>query len=245
MMSQSRPLDPAIPGDVKARLEEFTRSLVSLLSQDLVALVIHGSAVRGGYVPGSSDIDGVVVLREPTAAKLESIGNVVRMARFSARIECMILDEAEIARSADVFPLLYEDIAACHHLAHGKDVFSAITVHPEHRRLRIEQELREVEIRLRRVVTDNADDDESLGAALERKVKQLRSPLNALVRLRGKNPADSVHGVLEAAGELFGISMAPLHNASAAPEVALAVLGRLLKAAVDDVDRMETGGHRA
>lgn len=240
-MTQSRPLDPAVPKDVHARLAELTSALQKSLGDDLVSFVIHGSAVRGGYVKGSSDIDGVVVIRQPTVQKLEGIGNALQVARYSAHVECMVLDESEIPRSADVFPLLYEDIASCHHLAHGKDVFSDVKVHPEHRRLRIEQELRELEIRLRRVVTDNAADPENLASALERKVKQLRSPLNALVRLHGKAPQDSVHSVLEAAGEVFGLKLSALMDTAGAPEAAHELLAKLLRAAVDDVDKMEPG----
>src|SRR5262245_61853869 len=98
----------ALPKAVRDRLDELKDSLARARGDDLVGLVVFGSAGRGGYREGKGDVDVAVVLREAPRDKLEAIGNAVVLARNAARIEAMILTEAEIPRASDVFPLLYD-----------------------------------------------------------------------------------------------------------------------------------------
>jgi hypothetical protein len=69
-------------------------------------------------------VDLVIVVREATREKLVRLSNPLQIARFSARIEAMILVEAEIAAATDCFPLLYDDIRRHHVGLYGKDPFA-------------------------------------------------------------------------------------------------------------------------
>ena len=42
----------------------------------------------------------------------------------------------EIARSADVFPLLFDDVRRCHSVLYGSDPFATLVIQKEHIRLR-------------------------------------------------------------------------------------------------------------
>src|SRR4051812_34977963 len=152
----------ALPVVVKERLDEFSATLQKALGKDLVGILVHGSVVRGEYRPGESDVDVIVILDKADFAQLEAIGNAMQLARYSARIEAMILTESEIAGASDAFPLLYDEIKQRHILLTGRDPFKDVEVHDTHRRLRIEQELREAQIRLRRAVTDAASAREAI-----------------------------------------------------------------------------------
>jgi predicted nucleotidyltransferase len=231
----------ALPKAVRDRLEELKDSLARALGDDLVGLVVFGSAARGGYHEGKSDVDVAVVLREAPRDKLEAIGNAVVLARNAARIEAMILTEAEIPRASDVFPLLYDDIRSRHVVLAGRDPFAGLTISDRHRRLRVEQELREAQIRMRRAVTDAMGAPELLAGAVIRKVKQIRGPLLALLGLRGQKVDDHLDAVLKAAGAAYEVDVAPLLRPREDLARAHEALEKLLGAAVADVDRMEDG----
>lgn len=231
-----------LPAPVQRRIDELKKSLTAALGNDLACLLIHGSAARGEYREGHSDIDLMVVLKEASGAELAAIANPLQLARYAARIETMILTSAEIPRAADVFPLLYDDIRRCHILLAGENPFATLTISDRHRRLRIEQELREAQIRLRRAVVDAQGADEVLGGAIFRKLRQLRGSLWALLALRGREVGDGFDAVIDAACSLYEVDAAPLRNAREAPDAALAALSKLLAAAVEDVDRMDDGG---
>jgi predicted nucleotidyltransferase len=225
---------------INERLDELTATLVEVCGESLVGLVVHGSAVRGGWCEETSDVDLIVVLDDDSEAMLAAIGPALELARFSGRIESMILTKDEIERSADCFPLLYGDIARTSVTIAGANPFKGLSISDEHIRLRVEQELREIRIRMRRVATDTAGAP-NFGGAVERKVKQLRSPLWALLALRNESVDDHLDPVLEGAGEAYGIDITPLLRTREEPEAAYTTLARLLDAALHDVDTWTPG----
>jgi predicted nucleotidyltransferase len=231
----------ALPSGVRERLDELTKNLETALGDALIGILVHGSVVRGEYRPGESDVDVIVILDKADFAQLEAIGNAMQLARYSARIEAMILTESEIAGASDAFPLLYDEIKQRHILLTGRDPFKDVEVHDTHRRLRIEQELREAQIRLRRAVTDAVGAREAIGGAVVRKVKQMRAPLHALLALKGIACPPDLPSVLAKIGETYGVDIAPLRAARETPDTAHAALVMLLTKTIDDVNGMDQG----
>ena len=234
-------LSEKLPEAIRARLNELSSTLATQLGDNLAALLVFGSAVRGGWRAGSSDVDLVLVLKDPKREALLAIANTLTVARTAFRFEAVILGADEIPQAADVFPLFYDDIKSCHVVLAGKDPFAALDISDQNRRLRIEQELREEQIRLRRAVVDSMGAPQQLAGEVERKVKQLRSPLHALLELR-RTPAsnDTLPVLLEKATEIYGVDTSALSNARKDPEAAHDALQKLLDRMIEEVDRMET-----
>ncbi|WP_394827223.1 nucleotidyltransferase domain-containing protein [Pendulispora albinea] len=228
-----------LPESARRRLDELKASLIGVLGDELEALLVYGSAARGGYRQGQSDVDVLAVLRSDPRALLEAIGPALQLARFSARIEVMLVTSAEVPHAADVFPLLYADIARASVCIHGKSPFEGLTIDPHHLRVRIEQELREARIRLRRVATDLARGPIFAGA-VERKIKQVRAPLHAWLELRFGPSDDHLPAVLDAAGKAYGVDVAPLHRSCEDAEAAFESLVRLLDAVLREVNAHHT-----
>jgi hypothetical protein len=150
----------------------------------------------------------------------------------------MILLAEEIPRAADVFPLLYDDVKRCHVTIHGTSPFQGLVVHDRHLRLRIEQELREAQIRLRRAAVDLGAQG-TLAGAVMRKVKQVRAPLRALFGLQGREVKDELANVVSAAAQAYGVDAKKILGAKEDAAVAYDELTKLVAKAVADVDRME------
>ena len=232
-----------VPPEVQTKLDTLRDDLVAGLGDKLAAIVAFGSAVRGGYVPGRSDVDLIVVLEEDDRELLETIGPPLLLARTSARIESVLMTKRELARAADVFPLLYDDVRNTHHILHGDDPFAGLTIADTHRRLRIEQELRDARIRLRLVLSEASRLPRGLRGAVARKVKQLRSPVHALLILKDQAPPDDgVEAVMRGAAKAYEVDAKALLRFEEAPEAAYDALTQLLDAAIADVDTMEVGG---
>ncbi|HEY2369729.1 MAG TPA: nucleotidyltransferase domain-containing protein, partial [Polyangiaceae bacterium] len=208
------------------------------LGDDLVGVLVHGSVVRGEYRAGESDVDVVIVLTEAKLEALRAMSDAVRLARYAARIEAMILTEEEIAGAADAFPLMYDEIKRHHLVLAGRNPFEKVEVLDRHRRLRIEQELREAQIRLRRQVTDSLDQD-ALARAILGKTKQIRSPLAALLALKGVATEPELAKVIAAAGKTWSVATDKLAAARESPDAAHAALSELLDKAIAAVNAME------
>jgi len=65
---------------INERLDELTATLVELCGPSLVGLVVHGSAVRGGWTEETSDVDLIVVLDDDSEALLAAIGPALELA---------------------------------------------------------------------------------------------------------------------------------------------------------------------
>ena len=225
----------ALPPQVRDRLEAFRHSLREALGENLQAMLIYGSVAFGAWNEGTSDVDVMIVLRDDRRDLLDAIGHHVRLARYAARLEAMILRGDEIAHAADVFPLLYDDVRECNILLAGEDPFRDLVIHDDFRRLRVEQELREARIRLRRMVADGERGALGLRDIVRRKLKQLRSPLRALLRLRGEVTAIDLDSVLRGACAAYSLDADALLQSSS-PTVAYDLLTTLIDAAIRDVD---------
>lgn len=223
---------------VNKKLDELVAALKKAHGDELVSVLAHGSAVRGGWREGS-DVDLIVVLREASRAALERSANALQGARWSSRIEAMILVEPEITRAADVFPVFYDEIKRSHVVLHGSDPFADLKIERHHLRLRIEQELREAQIRMRRAVVDAQGNVDQLRGAVARKIKQVRSPLRALLELDGESTEQELAAVLKAAGKKLGVDAAALLQVDESPSLAHDALVTLLDKAIAKVDLME------
>jgi len=183
----------------------------------------------------------VVVLGEATQQALESIGPALELARFSARIESMLLTRDEIPRSADCFPLLYSDLARKSITLSGTNPFKGLDVPAHHKRLRIEQELRELRIRMRRVATDYTGQANHYAGAVDRKLKQARDPLWSLMSMRGETIDDTLEVVLAACAKAYSLDLSPLKRVREDAKAAFDTLGTLFDKALHDVDSREGG----
>ncbi|MCL2726283.1 MAG: nucleotidyltransferase domain-containing protein [Polyangiaceae bacterium] len=227
-----------LPVHIRERILAFNASLERILGANLVGVLLHGSVARGEYRPGQSGVDALIILTDAPFDKLEAMGETLQRARYDASLEALIVTEDEIRGAADVFPLFYDEIKERHILLSGRDPFANVEVQNTHRRLRIEQELRETQIWLRSAVTDALGAREAIGGAVSRKVRQIRSALLALLALKGIACAPDFASVLAKAGETYGVDTKPLRDAREAPDAAYAALATLLGKAIADVDSM-------
>lgn len=228
-----------VPAAVHEHLDTLTRSLEKSCGANLAALCVYGSAVRGGFVAGTSDVDLAVVLQDTAPDKLTALSDPLLLASHAIRAEAIVLRLNDLAPASDVFPLFYDDIRSCHVLLSGRDVWKDVSVTDTHRRLRIEQELREAKIRMHRAVVDARGETDALARFVSRKVTQIRSPLYALLVLQGITCGDSVDEVLEAFSKNAGVDTAPLKDVRAKPAEAHAAFRTLIDSAIDAAGRLE------
>ncbi|HLL53168.1 MAG TPA: nucleotidyltransferase domain-containing protein [Myxococcaceae bacterium] len=242
----------AAPPPVLASLRRLRDELQRAAGENLVTLAIYGGLARGRFRPGHSDINLLVVLKDGSTSALDALAQPLRTAFRSARVEPFLLTVSELAGATDVFPTKLLDIQAHHVVIAGQDPFGSLQVSREHIRLRIEQELRNLGLRLRRQYVTRSDDDASLLATLARVAVPLSVELSSLLRLTGKTvPSDdSPAGVFEGAAAAFGLDAEALADVAAlkdgqsvsraAPELYGRILATVTRAA-ERVDALEVG----
>lgn len=176
----------AIPPAVSSALDALGRELRADASDNLLGLILYGGLARGRYVEGSSDINIVVYLRDASGTSISAIASRLHEAWRTHRVDPFIITPKDVARLTVVFPTKMLDIQRRHVVLLGEDPFEGLTVDHEHIRLRAEQELRNLLLRLRHRFARVRDDQLSLAQAAADAAPTLAVNLRALLLLQGK-----------------------------------------------------------
>lgn len=191
------------PTEVSNALE---RTIVELSAIDPIprALVVFGSVARGEYRANESDVNLAVVLEKADRAALDALHAPLRDAWRRARIDPFVFAERELIRLVDVFPIKLLDIKETGDCIFGSDPFAGFEVSLKDVRYRLEQELRNHVLRLRRLWVFFADDERAFRQSAYPLAASLRVELWALLRLVGRSPIDRTTSAVfrEAAGVL-------------------------------------------
>jgi hypothetical protein len=172
-------------GAERTQAEGFTRRLEAAFGDELVAVLLYGSAARGDYREGVSDLNLLVVLRSTEAATLRRGSALAREWAQAGNPPPLVLGETEWRKSADVFPIEYTDIRDAHLVLHGTDPFAGLRIEWSDLRLQCEHELKSKQIRLREHFL-LAEAGEELGKLLVQSFPTFLTLFRAGLRLAGR-----------------------------------------------------------
>lgn len=165
-------------------LQGFTREVRALYGKDLLAVILYGSAVGPDYVPGVSDLNILVALREVGPEQLaKSLKHMPRWRK--SRINPLFLDPRYIESSLDAFPIEFLEMKEQHRLLWGEDLLRGLEVPRENLRLQCEQELRGKWLKLRQIYLETAGKPGQLKQLLTASLRPFGVVLSALLRLQG------------------------------------------------------------
>lgn len=141
--------------------------------------VLYGSAARGDFVPGRSDINLMLVLDQLTPAVLRSMSRGFSAWRKSIQEPPLVLSRAEWNRASDAFPIEITDMRLSYQVLRGQDPLDGVQVDRTDLRKALEREFRGKLLRLRQGYATYAPDPAALG------LLGLQSAATILVLLRG------------------------------------------------------------
>jgi predicted nucleotidyltransferase len=141
--------------------------------------VLYGSAARGDFVPGRSDINLLLVVDDLTPQTLRSLGRAFTGWRKSTTEPPLILSRSEWGRASDAFPIEITDMRLSYRVLRGSDPLEGIQPVLMDLRKALEREFRGKLLRLRQGYATYAPDPAALGTL------GLQSAATILVLLRG------------------------------------------------------------
>ena len=136
-----------LPANLQSELSQCVSRLEKALGENLHSLVLYGSSVRGGYDPGASDINLLIVLEASTAHAHRAIREALAS---EAPFEPFIVEWGEMPRAGRVFALKFMSIQRDYTLLSGTDPFAEFSVSQDLLVMLTEQELRNLRMRLTR-----------------------------------------------------------------------------------------------
>lgn len=196
-------------GKARMMVETFLRQADAALPAGYQA-VLYGSAARGDWVEGMSDLNLLLIASPLGAAELRAIGPALREASESWRTPPLFLTHEEWSRAADVFAVELTDMQCAREVVRGEDPLAGVQPHPTLLRAAIERELRTRVIRLRQGYSLAAQDPAVLGELARGSLSQAQTLARATLVLVGR-PVPSEGGpLLRAFAEVTGAPPGPL-----------------------------------
>src|SRR5688572_23499695 len=141
--------------------------------------ILYGSAARGDFIPGRSDINLMLVLDQLTPAILRSLSRAFTGWRKSIQEPPLVLSRPEWSRATDSFPIEMTDMRLSYQVLRGPDPLQGVQVDRTDLRKALEREFRGKLLRLRQGYATYAPDPAALGSL------GLQSAATILVLLRG------------------------------------------------------------
>src|ERR1700760_2652519 len=137
---------------MEAQLKEFLTRLHPATGDNLISVVLYGSAATGEFRPGQSDLNILCLVNHANAADLESLHGISEWWIKKGNHPPLIFTLDELTRSADVFAIELLDMKASHRILFGPDFLTDLEVPPPLHRLQVERELRTNWLRLRQAI---------------------------------------------------------------------------------------------
>lgn len=209
------PPDLHLPPDVATTLDALSIALRTAAGGNLLALILYGGLARGRYNPETSDINVVVLLRDASASAIQRLAAPLHAAWRAKRVEPLIVTPGDLARLPITFPTKVLDIQRRHVALYGDDPFDGLEVSRAHLRLRVEQELQNLALRLRRRFVAIHADPGALALAASDAAPTLAVNLRVLLFLRGivADDLEPTPAIYERAAHVFGLDAEALEAA--------------------------------
>jgi len=191
--------------DPKAIFSEVTADYKALFGDDLVSIILYGSAAGQDFQPGLSNINFMVVLTENGIEQIDQAFGVVTKWRKRGVALPLLLTEAFVRGSLDVYPIEYLGFQRHHVLVFGKEILKDLEFKTESLRLQCEREIKGKLLLLREAFMESNGKPKALKAILKEAFPALIAISEALLYLRGDDIPPTRREIIRAAAGAFEI----------------------------------------
>jgi predicted nucleotidyltransferase len=130
-------------------LSELVERLKSALGDQLVSVILYGSAAVGDWNKENSDLNVLCVLEQLSPRELLKVEPVVKWWREQGRPPALLLTAEEVRTSTDCFAIEFHDMKKYRRVLYGADLLEDLTIDNSFYRAQVAHELRSKQIRLR------------------------------------------------------------------------------------------------
>lgn len=179
---------------VKSMIRDFIERLKALYQDELVSVILYGSAASGEFVNKGSDLNFLVVLKNTRLDTLRSASGLIR--KFP-RFHLQFFTEQYIASTNDIFPIEFLDIKENYRLIYGKDVIRDINIDTRNLRFQCEQELKAKLLGLRNAYLAFHKNKAAMQDVLSSAITSVLHISRNVLRLKGRAPAYKKEGIIK------------------------------------------------
>ena len=240
------------PNRIREGLQELCDELTARLGDQLESIVLYGSFARFGELETEYDsVNLMFVVRDVESRTLDQMSAAVVRAERDIPLTTMTLTWEDLRSSCDVFPIKFHHMQTHHAVLSGDDLLADLQISDEHLRLRCEQQLKNLMLRLRAAYIHHNQSSRQLQATLLEANRSFLQDMEACLFVRTGIVPESADDLSETFGIEFGLDakvvdeVRELRGSSGVRSVEelKGLFDRLMKLVHDAalaVDRMET-----
>jgi predicted nucleotidyltransferase len=188
-----------------AKLTELVRRLKEFAASNLECVILFGSAARGDFREGHSDLNVVCFLRSLSVEELGRLAHVVKWWCVDQKEPApLFFTHEELRQAADVFAIEILDMKHGRRVLYGTDVVAGIEVPMNLHRLQVERDLRTVLLKLRQHYLRAPGDSRELVPVLRKSFSGVLTLLRHTVIAFGEEPPSAAHDIIARAAHLTG-----------------------------------------
>jgi predicted nucleotidyltransferase len=190
-----------LPSNVERALKSFTESARAAFDEDLVSIILYGSAAEGLLRP-SSDVNLLVLLSKFSQAKAAQLREPLRVAQAAIELSAMFLLESELQSAVECFAVKFGDILRRRQILFGSDPFAAVSISREASIIRVRQTLLNLTLRMREAYIGRGLREEQRVTMIANMAGPLRACAAALLELRGTKVSSARDAICDLAASL-------------------------------------------
>ncbi|MBX3235048.1 MAG: hypothetical protein KF814_02755 [Nitrospiraceae bacterium] len=182
-MTQPTALD--VPSDTQSLLTRYVKETSALLGTALEGIVLYGSAVRGEFLPGRSNLNLLLCLASSDREILKRYANAQRRWSREQIVVPLMVTADEIQTSSTLFPLEYLEIQEQHRVLSGRDPFIGLHIDRSNLAIEVFQGVAGNLVRVRQRFVEGGATEEATTMLLPFSLTGLLPCLRGLQRLAG------------------------------------------------------------
>jgi hypothetical protein len=196
-MGTAERLIEGLPNDIQKRLQTYVTEVTGVFGEQLEGMLLYGSAVRGEFLPGRSNLNILLLVSSYDSAVLKHYSAVHRQWSKEQILAPLFLTEEELHRSAAVFPLEFLEIQEQHRVLGGRDPFIGFHVKTDRLREAVVQGLTSNVLRLRQRYVEGGGGEEATMILLPLSITATLPLLRGVQRLLGRPVLSHSDAVIE------------------------------------------------
>ena len=122
-MATTERIIEGLPEETQKLLQAYTKDTKGAFGDQLEGLLIYGSAVRGEFLPGRSNLNVLLVVTGSDRATLKRYDPILKRWGKEGVITPLFLTDREIRTFSTLFPLEFLEIQEHHRVLGGRDPF--------------------------------------------------------------------------------------------------------------------------
>jgi len=225
-----------LPENARRTLTDFVNMTRESCGENLVSIVLFGSAAEGRLRP-TSDVNLILVTKEFDVSQVNCLRELLRVAYAAIHLTVMFLLESEISAASEAFAVKFTDILNRNRILFGSDPFKKVEISRAATLQRLKQVIVNLILRLRERYALVSLREEQLVPIIADVAGPIRAIAATLLALEGQNEIHPKEALFSLTQQLLGQKYTEiLKNMSTAREEQELKTGEAAKALLGILD---------